>query len=89
MKKYELTIEWEIHDTRNATGSFRTGTSKLLVECKSSKEAMNHAIDFARSIPSWELERNNIDVEEYREYPNCSYFYFTQISKVLSMKVVK
>lgn len=88
MKKYELTIEWEIHDTRNEDKGFRTGTSKIMVETNDLSEVMQHAIDFARNVPSWEFERNGINLEEYREYPRCTYYYRTELSKV-DIKVVK
>ena len=85
MKK-TITIEWEIHDTRNPNGGFRIGTSRLTAKAKDYAELMNIAINFADSIPTVELERNGINLEEYREYPVCTYYYMTKISKILSIK---
>lgn len=84
-----ITIEWIIKDTREENPGYRTGVSKLQVKCKSYIEAMNHAIWFAENLPSWELERNGIDENDYREYPVCRYYYKTQISKILKIENVK
>lgn len=85
MKK-RIELEWEIHDTRNEVPGYRTGKSTLIVKAKSYADAMNAAINFAKNLPSWELERNNIDLEEYREYPVCRYYYETKLSKILKIK---
>lgn len=85
MKK-TLTIEWEIHDTRKENGGYWIGTSKLTVKAKSYAELMSAAINFANALPSWEFERNNIDLEEYREGKNCRYHYRTEISKILKIE---
>lgn len=84
-----MTIEWEIHDTRKPNGGFKTGTSKLMVKTKSIADAINKAISFASNLPSWEFERNNIDLEEYREYPICTYYYTTKLSRILKIENVK
>lgn len=86
-KKYFIEFEWEIRDTRNVYGGYRTGRTSLAVEASNRVEAINHVINFASSIPTWEVEKNGIDLEDYRNKPYCSYFYITAISKVLSIKV--
>lgn len=89
MKK-KITIEWEIHDTRNMFGGYRTGTSTIIfVSDKRTKDAINQVINFANNIPSWEFERNNIDLEAYREGNTCTYHYMTMLSKIISIEVVK
>ena len=85
MKKL-ITLEWEIHDKRNEDKGFKTGTSKLVVKCKTYADAINNAIFFADHLPTCELERNNIDLEEYREYPYCRYYYATKLSKILKIE---
>ena len=84
--KRAITIEWEIHDTRNMNGGFRTGTSVLVTN---SKDAINQAINFASNLPTCEIERNDIDLEEYREYPRCTYYYMTMISRIVKVEIVK
>lgn len=84
-----ITIEWEIRDTREENPGYRTGVSKLQVKCKSYADAMNQAIWFASNLPDWEFERNGIDLEQYRNYPVCRYYYKTQISKILKIENVK
>ena len=84
-----ITIEWEIRDTREENPGYRTGVSKLQVKCKSYADAMNQAIWFADNLPDWELERNGIDREEYRNYPVCRYYYETKLSKIISIENVK
>ena len=86
MKKYEIKFEWEIRDTRDITGAFRTGTSTLVVKASSKEVALTCAIDFARDIPSWEFERNGIDLKEYKDDKFCRYYYLTMISKIISIK---
>lgn len=88
MKKL-ITIEWEIHDTRDMTGGYRTGISKIEVKVKSYIDAINIAIDFADSVPSWEFERNGIDLKDYREGKICRYYYATKLSKILKIENVK
>ena len=88
MKK-TLTIEWAIHDTRKENGGYRTGTSKLTVKAKSYAELMSAAINFAKDLPSWELKRNNIDLEEYREGKICCYHYRTEILKISKIEDAK
>jgi len=89
MKKYEIKIEWEIRDTKNLNSGFKTGTSTLICEGKNKEEVVNQAIFFASHLPSWELSENDIDVEDYREGKICTYYYATQISKVISIKIIK
>ena len=89
MKKVEIQLGWEIRDTRDITGGYYTGISTLVVEASKKEMALNSAIDFARNLPSWELERNGIDVEQYRDAKYCRYYYITMISKVLTIKEVK
>ena len=88
MKKL-ITLEWEIHDKKNMNGGYKTGISKLIASGKSYADLMNAAIDFASHLPSWEYESNNIDLEEYREYPTCTYYYETKLSKILKIEDVK
>ena len=83
-KNYEVKFEWEVKDTR--TGVFRTGTSTLVVNAKNKLDALNQTIACAGHMPSWEFERNNINLEEYREFPICTYHYETMISKIISVK---
>jgi len=78
-----ITFEWEITDTR--TGGFRTGITKFATHAKNKIEAINDAISFATHLPSAEIERNGIDLEEYREYPVCSYYYETRLTKILKV----
>lgn len=53
------------------------------------EEAMTAVIEFAQHLPNYELERNNIDVNEYREGNVCRYYYSTMISKILEIKIIK
>ena len=55
MKKFKITIEWEIRDSRDITGGYYTGISNLVVEASCKEVALNSAIDFARNIPSSEI----------------------------------
>ena len=89
MKKYLIEFEWKIEDTRDKFSGFGTGVSSLIVEEKSKEEAFNRAIDVAQHIPSWEFNRNGIDIKEYRESNTCTYHYSTQITKVLRIKEVR
>ena len=90
MKNYLIEVEWKIEDKRDLTGGWRNGVSSLYVKSKSKEDAINTAIDFCENIPSWEFDRNQINLEDYRESPkSCRYFYRTQITKVLRCKVVK
>ena len=84
MKNYEVKFEWEARDTR--TGGFRTGTSTLVVNAKSKVDALNQTISCARSMPSWEFERNNINYEDYRDGKYCTYHCETMLSKIISVK---
>lgn len=88
MKKI-ITIEWEIHDTRNLNGGFKTGVSKLEVKAKGYEEIINAAINFADNLPSWELEKNGINLEEYKEGKICRYYYATKLSKILKIENAK
>lgn len=88
-KKYTLTIEWRIEDTRSNTYGFFTGTSILQVEVRTITEAMNDAISFCEHIPHWEFKRNNIDLEQYREGNSCTVNYRTQLNKILSIEASK
>lgn len=81
-----ITIEWEIHDTRENHTGFRTGTSHIIVEHKTIAECINTAIKFAESLPCWELERNGIDEQDYREGNICCYHYRTQLSKIVKIE---
>lgn len=85
---YRITIEWEIHHTNKVQG-FRTGTSVLECQVKDMAELINHAIDFANSIPSWELKKNNIDLQDYRPSKLCCYYYRTQLSKIIKIEEVE
>lgn len=84
--KREITIEWRIYDTRNMNGGFRTGTSKLLTFAK---DAINYAIWFAENLPSCEIERNGINLKDYREGNICTYYYMTMISKIIKVEIIK
>ena len=88
MKKL-LTIEWKIYDTREENGAYRTGVSKIELKARGYKEVLNAAISFADEIPSWELERNNIDIEDYREKPYCCYHYGTKLTRILKIENLK
>ena len=89
MKKL-ITLEWEIHDSRNMNGGYRTGISKLVASGKSYADLINAAIDFANELPSWEYESNDIDLEEYRgENGSCCYYNETKLSKILKIEDVK
>ena len=85
MKKYEITFKWKIRDTRKAD-IYRVGQTTFLVEASSKEKAINQVIECAEHLPSWEFERNGIDLEDYRNKPYCSVFYMTHISKILSIK---
>ena len=87
MKKYLIEIEWKITDTRKDT--YRLGVSSLLVGAKSKEMAINSAIDFCDNLPSWEFERNQIDLNDYRNGDICRYLYRTQITRIIRCKVVK
>lgn len=88
MKKL-ITIEWIIKDTRKRNPGYRTGFTKLQVRCKTYVDAMNYAIQFAENLPKWEFEKNGIDLENYRNYPECCYYYETKLSKIISIEDVK
>ena len=85
MKKYEITIEWKIRDTRKAD-IYRVGQTTFIVEAPSKEKAINQVIEIAERLPSWEFERNGIDLEDYKEKPYCTFYYMTHISKILSIK---
>ena len=90
MKTYEVEIEWTIHDTRDPYKTcYMTGTSKFRTKANNKLDVMNQAIEFANDIPSWDFEKNNIDLEKYRVYPVCTYYYRTQLSKVIYIKTAK
>ncbi len=82
----QITFEWEIRDTRDITGPFRTGKSTLLVETRHNKDLINAAIDFCRNIPECDLKRNGIDIERYRDPRWCQYHYITMLFKVIEIK---
>lgn len=84
--KRKMTIEWEIHDTRNMNGGFRTGTSVLVTE---SRDAINQAIEFASHLPISEFERNGIDLKEYREGNICTYYYMTMITRISRVEIIR
>ena len=88
MKKI-ITIEWKISDTRNEGKGHRTGISKMLIKAKDYVELMNTAIDFAKDLPTFELRRNNINLEEYREGNICRYHYRTELSSILKIENAK
>ena len=85
MKKYEIKFEWKIRDTRKAD-IYRVGQTTFIVTAPSKEKAINQIIEVSEHIPSWEYEKNDIDLEDYREKPYCSYFYMTHISKIISIK---
>ena len=81
-----LTIEWKIYDTRNEDGDYDIGISKLAIESKNYAELMNTVIDFAKDLPNFELKRNDINLEEYREGKLCRYHYRTELSSILKIE---
>ena len=87
--RFEIKLEWEIRDTRNLNGGFRTGESTLTIVTSDKVKAFNTAIGFASHLPSWELTRNNINEEDYRDGNICRYYYETKLSKIIYMKVGK
>ena len=89
MKKYEVTLEWSIKDTRDINGGYYEGTSILVTNSANKVDAINQAISFAGQLPSWEFERNGINLEQYREGNICRYYYMTQVSRIINVKVVK
>lgn len=88
MKKI-ITIEWEIHDTRKMNEGCRVGVSTLAIKTRDTAKAINAVIDFAGNLPSWEFERNDIDLEEYREGKTCRYHYTTKLTKILKIETAK
>ena len=66
--------------------AYRVGQTTFVVEATSKEKAINQVIEIAEHLPSWEYEKNGIDLDDYREKPYCSYFYMTHISKILSIK---
>lgn len=91
MKKL-ITLEWELRDRRNMNAGcgYRTGISHLIASGKSYNDLINTAIWFASHLPSWEYERNNIDLEEYRgENGSCCYYNETKLSKILKIEDAK
>ena len=89
MKRYEIKLGWEIRDSRDIHGGYYKGVSTLVVSASNKVLAINKAIEFASRIPSSELERNGIDLEQYREKPYCTYYHFTNIAGIYSIKEVK
>ena len=89
MNKKLVIIEWEIHDTRDMSGGYRTGTSKLAIKANNYEKLVNIAINFASNLPDWELKANNIDLESYREGKTCRYHYATKLSKILKIENLK
>ena len=82
-----IKVEWEIRDTRDMLTCYRTGTSTIKANVKNNVEAANIAIDFCTHLPSWELERNNINLQQYRENEkSCRYYYSTKLSKIISIR---
>ena len=81
MKEFKIIFEWTIKDTR--IESFRTGISEYIVKAKSKIDAINQVIEIARHLTSEEFEENGIDLNEYREFPKCTYYYETSLSKIL------
>lgn len=88
MKTYQIIIEWTINDTRENHYGFKLGTSKFLVKAKNQIEALNEAIKNVEQLPNWEFERNEIDLNDYREGNTSRYHYETRISKILSVKAL-
>ncbi len=88
MKKL-VTFEWEIRNTKEGIG-YRTGVSKVVTTRRKMSDIMNTVIEFANNLPSWELKRNNIDLNEYRESPTiCRYHYETKLSKIIKIENYK
>ena len=86
--KRQITLEWEIRDTRKMDlGVYQLGTSTIIVDTKKNESPINSAIEFASNLPSWELERNNIN--DYRDGNICRYHYMTRITKIISVEIVK
>ena len=90
MKQYLVKFEWKISDSRNANGAYRTGVSQFQIGAKSKIDAINIAIECAQHLPSWEFERNEIDMNEYRENEkSCSIYYTTTLTKIINVKEIK
>ena len=81
MKEFKISFEWTIKDTR--IGGYRKGISTYTVKAKNKIDAINQVIEIAKHLPSWEFEQNEINLEDYREFPKCTYYYETALSKIL------
>lgn len=79
LKLFKVEFEWEIHDTRKGYFGYKEGKSTIQVNTYDELGVINYAITFCEYIPSYELERNNIDIEEFREGNTCSYHYYTKL----------
>ena len=88
MKKYRITIEWKIWNTQDENRGYFVGISTLVTEASSYVQLMNIAIDFCHSIPSWEFERNHIDLNEYKDKKYCTYHYRTEITSISKIEKV-
>ena len=82
-KSYLVEFEWKIERTDKC--GFRTGTSRFIATCNNKIEAINHAIEFSQNIPSWEFERNEIDLKRYVD--DCRGMYKTQLTRIIQVKV--
>ena len=88
MKQYQIEFNWIITDKRKSDlGSYMCGNTRLIVKAKNQIEAINDAISFCEMLPDWELERNNINIEIFKD--GCKYYGKSQIEKITSVKIVK
>ena len=86
-KKFTVEVKWRITHTRK--DFFRFGTTKYLLEAKNKLEAINEVIRLVEHTP-WDcIKTNNIDMNNYREYPSCRYYYDIKVEKILSITVAK
>ena len=81
MKDYLITFEWTIKHTKK--GFSRTGVSTYKVSGYTKVNAINKVIECAENMPSWELERNNIDEKQFRE--GCILLYETRLKRILAI----
>lgn len=88
-KKFTVEVKWRITHTKK--GFFQFGTTKYLLEAKNKLEAINQTIHLVndKSIGWLEFDRNNIDMNDYREYPLCTYYYNIKVEKILNVTVGK
>ena len=77
---YLIEFEWKI--TRTDEGWFNIGKSCFKMKAKSKLEIINAAIEFAEQLPSWEYERNGVDIKRFIK--DCRVMYTTQLTKIVN-----